>query len=258
MVDLSGRVALVTGSGTGIGRGIAQKLAEQGAYVIINGRRKEPCRQTEDLIHAEGGKCQVVVGDISDSTQVEDVVNAAHRVAGRVDILVNNAGTIAPAPVDQMTDAQWDDVIRVNLKGPFLCIRAFVEPMRANRFGRVINIGSGSSLFGRAGNANYVAAKAGLIGLTMSVALEMAEWAREDSGDYTCNLIFPGFNHTDLTDQLGHEYVEARLRSMPSGRPIRTREDVGAAVAFLASDEASAISGTKLSTSAGGGICIAS
>lgn len=258
MIDFSGRVAIVTGSGTGIGRGIARKLADVGATVIVNGRREERCREVEREIRADGGAADVISGDVSRSGDVERIYRLALERHGRVDVLVNNAGIQRVQWFDRTTDEEWDDVIRVNLTGPFLMSRAFVPQMRRNGYGRIVNIGSEGSLIGSVGNTNYVAAKAGLMGLTMNVAQEIAIWARKDGGDYTCNLVHPGFNESEMAG--GHDAAELQrtLRMVPLGRIADSREDIGSVVAFLASPAAAYVTGVKMSAGGGIGMCIAS
>lgn len=258
MVDLTGRTAIVTGSGTGIGRGIARKLADVGATVIVNGRREDRCREVEAEIRSEGGAVDVAVGDVSRPADVERIYEEALERHGRVDILVNNAGIQRVRWFDRTTDEEWDDVIRVNLTGPFLMSRAFVPQMRSNGYGRIVNIGSEGSLIGSVGNTNYVAAKAGLMGLTMNVAQEIAIWARKDRGDYTCNLVHPGFNESEMSGGHDPEELERTLRMVPLGRIADSREDIGSVVAFLASPSASYVTGVKMSAGGGIGMCIAS
>jgi NAD(P)-dependent dehydrogenase (short-subunit alcohol dehydrogenase family) len=258
VVDLEGRVALVTGSGTGIGRGIALKLAELGATVIVNGRRREPCGETVEMIRGEGGSAVESIGDVSSAADVERIVADACERFGKLDVLVNNAGIQRVGWFDRMSEQDWDDVLAVNLKGPFLTTRALVPQMRRNGYGRVVNIGSEGSLIGSIGNANYVAAKAGLMGLTMNVALEMAVWARRDGGDYTCNLVHPGFNESEMSAGHSEQELERTLEMVPLGRMADSREDIGSVVAFLASPAASYVTGVKLSAGGGIGMCIAS
>jgi NAD(P)-dependent dehydrogenase (short-subunit alcohol dehydrogenase family) len=258
MIDLSGRVALVTGGGTGIGRGIALKLAEVGATVIANGRREERCREVAQEIAGEGGRADVIAGDVARPADVQRIYAEALDRHGKVDILVNNAGIQHVQWFDRMTDEEWDEVIRVNLTGPFLMTRAFVPQMREHRYGRVINIGSEGSLIGSVGNTNYVAAKAGLMGLTMNVAQESAIWARKDGGDYTCNLVHPGFNESEMSSGHTEQELERTLKMVPLGRIADSREDIGSVVAFLASPSASYVTGVKMSAGGGIGMCIAS
>lgn len=258
MIDLDGQVALVTGSGTGIGRGLALKLAELGATVVVNGRREEPCRETVGLIEDEGGSAYVVTGDVSERAEVERILRAVIERSGRLEVLVNNAGVQRVNWFDRLSEDDWDSVLRINLKGPFLTSQAFVPHMRRQRYGRIVNIGSEGSLVGSVGNTNYVAAKAGLIGLTMNCAREMAIWARKDPGDYVCNLVYPGFNESEMSHGHDDEQLQRVLADIPLGRAADSRNEVGAAVAFLASPSASYVTGAKFSAGGGVGMCLSS
>jgi 3-oxoacyl-[acyl-carrier protein] reductase len=257
-MQLAGLTALVTGGGTGIGRGIALKLAESGAHVVVNGRRRGPCEEVAAEIAREGGTATVVTGDIADPDQVEQVFRTIAADVGPLHVLVNNAGIQRVAWFDRISLEDWEEVIRINLTGPFLCSQHFARQMRANRYGRIINIGSEGALVGSVGNANYVAAKAGLMGLTMNLALEMAIWARKDGGDYTCNLIHPGYNESEMSAGHSEEQLQRVLASIPLGRPADSRNEIGAVVAFLASPGASYVTGAKFSAGGGVGMCMAS
>jgi 3-oxoacyl-[acyl-carrier protein] reductase len=258
MVDLTGKTALVTGSGSGIGRGIALKLAEVGASVAVNGLAEEPCRETAELIAAEGGTATVIVGDVADEQAVAEIFAKGEEQVGGFDILVNNAGIQRVSWFDQMSEADWSDVIRVNLTAPFLTMRELVPQMRRRGYGRVINVGSEGALVPAIGNTNYVAAKAGLMGLTMNAAEEMAVWARKDGGDYTCNCVHPGFNLTEMSGAHSEAELERILKLVPLRRPGNPREDMGSVVAFLASEHASYVTGAKFSAGGGISMCIAS
>ncbi|WP_067650499.1 SDR family NAD(P)-dependent oxidoreductase [Nocardia harenae] len=258
MIDLTGRTALVTGSGTGIGRGIALKLAEVGATVIVNGLYEAPCKETVELLAAEGHESTVLLGDVSDEATVDRLFEQIGERFGGLDILVNNAGIQRVSWFDTMTEQDWSDVLRVNLTAPFLMSRAFARQMRERRYGRIVNICSEGALVGSVGNTNYVAAKAGLMGLTMNVAQEMAIWARKDSGDYTCNAVHPGFNRSEMAAKHSDAELERVLKLVPLGRVANSREDVGSVVAFLASPQAAFVTGVKFSAGGGFGMCIAS
>jgi 3-oxoacyl-[acyl-carrier protein] reductase len=252
LFDLAGRTALVTGSSQGIGREIALRLAEVGARVIVHGRNAANCEATADMIAAAGGDATVMTADVTDKEQVQELFARVATDVGPVDVLVNNAGAQRVAWFDQMSEEDWDLVVTTNLKGPFLCSQAFVPQMREHRYGRIVNIGSEGALVGSVGNAQYVAAKAGLMGLTMNVALEMAIWGRKDPGDYTCNLVHPGYNESRMGTEHSAEQIERVVKAIPLGRPSRTRDELGSVVAFLASTHASYITGAKFS--AGGGL----
>lgn len=258
MTDLTGLTALVTGSGRGIGRALALDLAAHGALVVVHGRRRETCEETADLVRSEGGTAEVVTGDITNASDVGSIFDECRAKTGGLDILVNNAGAQHVGWFDELTEDAWDMVVNTNLKGPFLCSQAFARQMRERKYGRIVNIGSESALVGGVGNTQYVAAKAGLMGLTMNVALEMAIWSRKDPGDYTCNLVHPGLNETDMATSHSSEQLERIRTSIPLGRSADSRRDVAPVVSFLASRAASYVTGVKLSAGGGFGMCIAS
>jgi 3-oxoacyl-[acyl-carrier protein] reductase len=258
VMDVIGLTALVTGSGRGIGRALALDLAARGARVVVHGRQRESCEETAEMIRSDGGEAHVVVGDVTSSAVVESMFAECDELVGGLDVLVNNAGAQRVGWFDELTEDDWDLVVDTNLKAPFLCAQAFARRMRPRRYGRIINIGSESALVGGVGNTQYVAAKAGLMGLTMNVALEMAIWARKDPGDYTCNLVHPGLNETDMATNHSPEQLERIRRAIPLGRSADSRRDVAPVVSFLASREASYVTGAKLSAGGGFGMCIAS
>ncbi len=214
--------------------------------------------ETVRMIEAEGGRAIAVVADVRLKAEVEAMVARAVETFGKVDILVNNAGIRRPATILTMSEKDWDDVVDVHLKGAFLCTQAVARLMRKNRYGRVINISSEGALCGEFGMCNYIAAKAGLFGFTMTVALEFASWARKDGADLTCNLLMPGFNETRMMADVPPERREELLRLIPLGRPSDPQEDIGNAVAFLSSRKASYITGVKFSVGGGINMCLAS
>lgn len=258
MFSVDGLVVLVTGSSGGIGRSLALAFAESGAKLVIHGRRKSGCDETVDLVRDAGGEAIAVQADLTSMNELADLFDVAHGHFGGVDVLVNNAGAQAVNWFDEMSEAEWDLVIDTNLKAPFFCSQLFARQMRDRKFGRIVNIGSESALIGGVGNSQYVASKSGLMGLTMCVALEMAIWARKDPGDYTCNLVHPGFNKTEMAMSHSEEQVQRVLKAIPLGRAASAQVDVAPSVLFLASRQASYVTGVKFSSGGGFGMCIAS
>ncbi len=245
LLDLSGRVALVTGGSRGIGRATAERLAASGATVVINYRGNTAAAEaTVAAITGAGGTALAIQGDVSNPADVEQMVKATLEQFGRIDILVNNAGITRDNLLLRMKDSDFDEVIATNLRGVFLCTRAVLRPMTRQRYGRIINITSVIGLIGNAGQANYAAAKAGIIGLTKSTAREMA------SRGITVNAIAPGFIETEMTDALNEETRKAILATIPLGRFGQPAEVAGL-VCFLASDAGAYISGQTLTIDGG-------
>jgi 3-oxoacyl-[acyl-carrier protein] reductase len=243
-MNLSGRVALVTGASQGIGQACALKLASAGAAVALAARNREKLDGVAAQIAASGGKAAVFQLDVADEEQIKAVVKGAIAELGKVDILVNNAGITRDQLVMRMKRADWDAVIHTNLTSAYLCIQQVIPGMLKQRWGRIINVTSVFGQMGQAGQANYAASKAGLIGLTMAIAREVG------SRNITCNAVAPGFIATAMTDALPEELKQTGLKAIPLGR-IGTTEDVAGAVNFLASDEASYITGHVLNINGG-------
>lgn len=244
MFRLDGKVALVTGASQGIGEAIAKQLAAQGATVICAARTLSKLQDVADAIQAAGGKADVIEVDLADGTSVKAAVAATLERHGAIHILVNNAGITRDKLLIQMKEEDWDAVIDTNLKGAWTAIQAVTRPMMKQRWGRIINIASVVGQMGNPGQANYVAAKAGLIGLTKSVARELA------SRNVTANAVTPGYIETAMTAGLAEEVKAEFTKQIPLGR-LGTGADIAAAVGFLASDEASYITGQVLSVNGG-------
>ena len=245
-MDLSNKVAIITGSARGIGKAIALRLAEAGADIVINdiAAAAEALEATANEIKALGHKVLAITADVSSSADVNRMVDAAIAAFGKVDILVNNAGVTRDQLIMRMTDEEWDTVLNIDLKSAFYCTRAVLRPMMKQRSGRIISIASVVGIMGNASQANYSSAKAGVIGLTKSIAKEVG------SRGITANAIAPGFIETKMTEQLDDKHKQAYLENIPlksAGLP----RDVAEAVAFLASDEAHYITGQVLGVDGG-------
>ena len=242
--DLTGRTAIVTGAAQGLGRCIAQSLAAAGAQVACVDINAASLSDTVGAIRGSGGTAEPLACDVTDAGGVTEVVDDVLKRWGKLDILVNNAGITRDNVIVRMKDEQWDAVININLRGTFLFTRAAARPMMKNRDGRIINIASVSGLMGNPGQANYSASKAGVIGLTRTVARELA------GRNVTVNAVAPGFIATDMTATLGDEILTAVRKEIPLGR-LGDPQDVADSVLFLASDAASFITGHVLAVDGG-------
>jgi len=241
MFDLSGKGALVTGASGGIGGAIVRDLHASGAVVAISGTRKETLQALADDL---GSNIHVLPCDLRDRKAVEKLAADAEEALGQLDILVNNAGITQDNLFMRMRDEEWDDVIAVNLTSVFTLIRSALRNMMRQRYGRIVNISSISGIIGNPGQPNYAASKAGLIGLTKSLAREVA------SRNITANCISPGFIETAMTHVLNEKQVEAIAAAIPAG-VFGKPEDVASSVVFLASDEARYITGQTIHVNGG-------
>jgi len=241
---LTGKVALVTGASRGIGRVTALTLAEQGADVVVCARSAELLTEVASQIEALGRRALAVTADVSKTADIENLLEKALATFGRVDILVNNAGITRDGLLMRMKDEDWDSVLDTNLKSAFLLSRSLAKVMSKQRYGRIINISSVVGEIGNPGQANYAASKAGLLGLTKSVARELAR------RNVTVNAVTPGFIETEMTDALGENARQELLSKIPLGR-LGQAEDVAHAVLYLASDHAGYVTGQALGVNGG-------
>ncbi len=243
-MKLEGRVALVTGASQGIGHACALALAQEGASLALAARNKEKLEELAQHIAAQGGKAAAFVMDVAEEEQIKSAIKSALGHFGKIDILVNNAGITRDQLVMRMKRADWDAVLNTNLTSAYLCVQQVVGSMLKQRWGRIINVTSVFGQMGQAGQANYASSKAGLIGLTMAIARELA------SRSITCNAVAPGFIETGMTAGLGEEFKQNAVKMIPLGR-VGTPQDVAKAVAFLASDDAAYITGHVLNVNGG-------
>lgn len=242
-MNLDGKTAVVTGSSRGLGKAIAMQLARMGANIVLNGT-SEAVDSTAEEFRSQGYKVAVAKGDVRSSQSAKAIIDKAVESFGGIDILVNNAGIKRDKLMYQIDDSDWDDVIDTNLKGAFLCTKHATRHMMKKRSGKIINITSIAGKIGSAGQINYSSSKAGMIGLTKSIAKEFA------ARGIICNAVAPGAIDTDMTENLSENVKSKFLHSIPLGR-FGTPEDVAKVVAFLASDSADYITGQVIGVDGG-------
>lgn len=243
-MSLVGKAAVVTGAAQGIGRAIALALAKEGADIVVSDINLEKAKETARELETLGRKTLAIQTNVAKGEDVENLAKTAIDTFGKVDILVNNAGITRDNLLMRMKDEEWEQVIEVNLKGTFYCTRAFLRPMLKQKGGRIVNITSIVGVMGNAGQANYSASKAGVIGFTKTMAREVA------SRNITVNAVAPGFIDTDMTRALSEEVRKNLQNQIPLGR-LGTPEDIAEAVSFLVSDAASYITGQILHVNGG-------
>jgi len=236
MIDLTDKVALVTGASGGLGGAMAKSLHQQGAHVVLTGRRKDALDALADEL---GDRTSVVAGDLNTADGPSNIALQAAEAAGSIDILVNNAGLTRDTLALRMGDDDWQTVLDVNLTAAFKLTKAVLRGMMKSRWGRIVNITSIVGVTGNAGQANYAASKAGLIGMTKSLAQEVA------SRNITANCVAPGFIQTDMTDELNDKQTDALMNNIPAGR-LGQPQDIAGMVTFLASDHAAYITGQTI------------
>ena len=244
MNRFEGRIALVTGASRGIGEAIARRLAAEGATVLAAARTTSGLDRVVADISKAGGRARVLEIDVSEPSSIEKAMKSALEEHGQIDVLVNNAGIAEDNLILRMSRDAWDRVLTTNLTGAFLLIQAVVKGMIRRRYGRIVNVTSVVGLMGNAGQANYAAAKAGLVGLTRSVARELG------SRNVTCNAVAPGFISTAMTDRMTDQSREGLSGQIPLQR-LGSPDDVAGAVAFLASEDAAYVTGAVLNVSGG-------
>jgi 3-oxoacyl-[acyl-carrier protein] reductase len=244
MKRFDGRIAFVTGASRGIGAAIARRLASEGAHVLAAARGAEALERVVAEIRAAGAGADAIPMDLSDAASIQDGARSALAAREKIDVLVNNAGITEDNLLLRMSKESWDRVLATNLTGVFLLTQAVIRSMVRKRYGRIVNVTSIVGLMGNAGQANYAASKAGIVGFTKSVARELA------SRNITCNAVAPGFIATAMTEAMEEESRGKLIAGIPLGR-LGTPDDVAASVAFLASEEAAYVTGHVLNVSGG-------
>tara|TARA_B100000446_G_scaffold11171_1_gene10054 strand:+ start:985 stop:1743 length:759 start_codon:yes stop_codon:yes gene_type:complete len=242
--NLTDKVAIVTGASRGIGEAIAKQLSSCGAKIILIARNSDQLVAVKETIISNGGIAESIAGDVSNLNSISEIVTNTIDKWGRIDILVNNAGIARDNIIMRMKEDDWDSVMNINLKGCFNGIKSVARPMIKNKAGRIINITSVIGQIGNAGQSNYAASKAGILGLTKSMAKELG------SRNITVNAVAPGYITTDMTNELNDEVKEQLKSSIPLGR-LGTPDDVANLVCFLASDEAGYITGQTFNVDGG-------
>ena len=242
--NLTDKVAIVTGASRGIGEAIAKQLSSCGAKIILIARNSDQLVAVKETIISNGGIAESMAGDVSNLNSISEIVTNTIDKWGRIDILVNNAGIARDNIIMRMKESDWDSVMNINLKGCFNGIKSVARPMIKNKAGRIINITSVIGQIGNAGQSNYAASKAGIMGLTKSMAKELG------SRNITVNAVAPGYITTDMTNELNDEVKEQLKSSIPLGR-LGTPDDVANLVCFLASDEAGYITGQTFNVDGG-------
>ncbi|HIG51032.1 MAG TPA: 3-oxoacyl-[acyl-carrier-protein] reductase [Candidatus Marinimicrobia bacterium] len=242
--NLTDKVAIVTGASRGIGEAIAKQLSSCGAKIILIARNSDQLVAVKETIISNGGIAESMAGDVSNLNSISEIVTNTIDKWGRIDILVNNAGIARDNIIMRMKEDDWDSVMNINLKGCFNGIKSVARPMIKNKAGRIINITSVIGQIGNAGQSNYAASKAGIMGLTKSMAKELG------SRNITVNAVAPGYITTDMTNELNDEVKEQLKSSIPLGR-LGTPDDVANLVCFLASDEAGYITGQTFNVDGG-------
>jgi len=242
------RVAVVTGASRGIGKSIAMRLAADGRHVVLVSRSAGPLEAVKAEIEAAGGAASAVAADVGDRAAWAAALDGIVKEHGRLDILVNNAGITRDNLLLQMSDEEWDEVVSVNLTSAFVAIRACARAMMKQRFGRIVNIASTSGLVGNSGQANYAAAKSGLVGLSKTVARELG------GKGITCNVVAPGFIQTDMTANLPED-VTNKVKDMMAIKRLGEGGDIAAAVAYVTADDAGFLTGQVIAVDGGMTMC---